>query len=103
MSEAAAVRPHLLRWFDSRRIVFWHDPEGQYAPEVDGLDLPGIHTIRVANDEFAVKNQLLHAEPEGKFLVYRSGRLPSGIGDWCVGAAQVNPGGVLAETEAVAE
>ena len=66
MSDAAAVRPHLLRWFDSRRVVFWHDPEGQYRRDVDGLDLPGIHTICVANDEFAVKNRLLHDEPEGQ-------------------------------------
>ena len=82
MSDAATVRPHLLRWFDSRRVVFWHDPEGQYAADIDNLDLPGIHTIRVANDEFAVKNRLLHDEPETKFLVYRSGQVPSVIGDW---------------------
>lgn len=82
MSDAATVRPHLLRWFDSRRVVFWHDPEGQYAGDVESLDLPGIRTIRVANDEFAVKNRLLHDEPESKFLVYRSGQVPSGIGDW---------------------
>lgn len=82
MSDAAAVRPHLLRWFDSRRVVFWHDPEGQYAADLDGLNLPGIQTIRVANDEFAVKNRLLHGDPEGKFLVYRSGQVPTGIGNW---------------------
>ncbi|TCC44031.1 BREX-1 system phosphatase PglZ type A [Kribbella capetownensis] len=82
MSDATAVRPHLLRWFDSRRVVFWHDPEGQYAADLDSLDLPGIQAICVANDEFAVKNRLLHDEPEGKFLVYRSGQVPSGIGDW---------------------
>ncbi len=82
MSDAATVRPHLLRWFDTRRVVFWHDPEGQYAADLDSLDLPEIETIRVANDEFAVKNRLLHDEPEGKFLVYRSGQVPSGIGDW---------------------
>lgn len=82
MSDVATVRPHLLRWFDSHRVVFWHDAEGQYAADIDSLDLPGIQTIRVANDEFAIKNQLLHDEPEGKFLVYRSGRLPDGIGNW---------------------
>ncbi|WP_329484228.1 BREX-1 system phosphatase PglZ type A [Kribbella sp. NBC_01484] len=82
MSDAATVRPHLLRWFDSRRVVFWHDPDGQYAADLDGLELQGTQTIRVANDEFAVKNRLLHDEPEGKFLVYRSGALPSGIGNW---------------------
>src|SRR5450755_862904 len=82
MSETATVRPHLLRWFDSRRVVFWHDPDGQYAADLDGLDLPGIQMIRVANDEFAVKNRLLHDEPDSKFLVYRSGAVLSGIGNW---------------------
>jgi uncharacterized protein (TIGR02687 family) len=82
MTDTATVRPHLLHWFESRRVVFWHDPEGQYAAGVDELDLAGIETIRVANDEFAVKNRLLHDEPEGRFLVYRSGQVPSGIGNW---------------------
>ncbi|MGW3959131.1 BREX-1 system phosphatase PglZ type A [Amycolatopsis sp. NPDC005003] len=82
MSDAATVRPHLLRWFDSRRVVFWHDAEGRYAAEIDGLDLPGIQTIRVANDEFSIKNRLLRDKPEGKFLVYRSGRVPGGVGNW---------------------
>lgn len=82
MSDAATVRPHLLRRFDSHRVVFWHDPEGQYAADLDGLDLSGIQTIEVANNEFAIKYRLLHDEPKGKFLVYRSGQVPSGIGDW---------------------
>lgn len=82
MSDATTVRPHLLRWFDSRRIVFWHDPDGQYAADLDGLDLPGVQTIRVSNDEFGIKNRLLQDEPEGKFLVYRSGSVPTGIGNW---------------------
>lgn len=82
MTDAATVRPHLLRWFDSRRVVFWHDPDGQYAADLDSLDLPGIEIIRVANDEFAIKNRLLHDEPREKFLVYRSGQVPIGIGNW---------------------
>jgi uncharacterized protein (TIGR02687 family) len=82
MSEAATVRPHLLRWFDSHRVVFWHDANGQYTSDLDSLDLASVQTIRVANDEFGVKNRLLHDEPDGKFLVYRSGQLPAGIGNW---------------------
>ena len=82
MSDTATVRPHLLRWFDSHRVVFWCDRDGQYAADLDGLDLPGIQTIRVANDEFGIKNRLLHGEPDGRFLVYRSGELPTGIGNW---------------------
>ncbi|MFE0025435.1 BREX-1 system phosphatase PglZ type A [Amycolatopsis sp. NPDC059021] len=82
MSDVTSVRPHLLRWFDSRRIVFWHDPDGQYIEDLDSLDLPGVQTIRVSNDEFGIKNRLLRDEPKGKFLVYRSGPVPSGIGNW---------------------
>jgi uncharacterized protein (TIGR02687 family) len=82
VSDIAAVRPHLERWFESRRVIFWHDPEGQYAAALDGLELPGVKTIRVANDEFAVKNLLLQDQLTGKFLVYRSGEVPTGIGNW---------------------
>jgi uncharacterized protein (TIGR02687 family) len=82
VSTVAAVRPHLERRFESYRIVFWHDPEGQYAEDLDGLDLPGVQTIRIANNEYGIKNRLLHDEPKGKFLVYRSGQVPAGIGNW---------------------
>jgi uncharacterized protein (TIGR02687 family) len=82
MSDTATVRPHLLRWLDSHRVVFWHDPDGQYADDLDSLDLPGVQTIRVGNDEFGIKNRLLHDEPESGFLIYRSGEVPTGIGNW---------------------
>ncbi|WP_042419821.1 BREX-1 system phosphatase PglZ type A [Streptacidiphilus anmyonensis] len=82
MTEASAVRFHLKRRFDTHRVVFWHDPEGEYAAELDSLDLDGIEIVRVANDEYAVKSWLLHLEPEAKFLVYRSGTVPTGIGNW---------------------
>ena len=39
MSDASTVLPHLERWFKSHRVVFWHDPDGQYAADLDGLDL----------------------------------------------------------------
>lgn len=82
MSETSAVRPHLMRRFETQRVVFWHDPEGEYAADLDALDLEGVQTLRVTNDEYAVKNRLLHQEPKAKFLVYRSGAVPTGIGNW---------------------
>ncbi|MDQ0030892.1 BREX-1 system phosphatase PglZ type A [Arthrobacter bambusae] len=77
-----AIRPHLERRFVDHRIVFWHDPEGQFASDLDSLDLPGVTTIRVGNDEYTIKNRLLHHNPEDKFLVYRSRRVPGGIDNW---------------------
>jgi len=76
------LRDHLLRRFDERRVVFWHDPQGQHSAEFDSLDLPGVTTVRVANNEYAIKNRLLHDRPDDKFLVYRSGPVTSGVGNW---------------------
>ena len=82
MSEVASVRPHLERRFEYYRVVFWHDPEGQYAGDLDNLELPGVQTIRVANNEYGIKSRLLHDEPTSKFLLYRSGQVPAGVGNW---------------------
>ena len=78
----AAVRPHLERRFETQRVVFWHDPDGEYAADLDTLGLEDVQTLRVNNDEYAVKNRLLHQVPKSKFLVYRSGAVPTGIGNW---------------------
>ena len=82
MTSLAALIPHLERRFLDHRVVFWHDPEGQYAADLDGLDLSDVTVVRVANDEYAIKNRLLHDQPTGKFLVYRPGTVPAGIGNW---------------------
>lgn len=82
MSAASAVLPHLERRFVDHRVVFWHDPEGQYASDLDSLNLHGVTTLRVANDEYGIKRRILHDQPKDKFLVYRSGHVPAGIGNW---------------------
>ena len=82
MTDAASLVPHLERRFRDRRVVFWHDPESQYASVIDSLSLPGVTTLRVANDEYAIKHRLLQQQPTDKFLVYRSGTVPGGVGNW---------------------
>lgn len=34
MSPLTAVLPHLEQRFESQRLVFWHDAEGEYGAEV---------------------------------------------------------------------
>ena len=82
MSNVAQLLPHLERCYESHRIVFWHDQDGEYEADLDSLDLPGVQTIKVANDEYAIKHRLLQLEPEGKFLLYRGGNVPGGVGNW---------------------
>ncbi len=78
----SSIRDHLEKRFDTQRVVFWHDPDGDYASDLDALGLDGVETVRVENDEYAVKNRLLHDAPKSKFLVYRAGTVPPGIGNW---------------------
>jgi uncharacterized protein (TIGR02687 family) len=82
MTEASAVRAHLERRFETHRVVFWHDPDGEYSADLGVLDLTDVLTVRVANDEFSIKSRLLHDDPTTKFLIYRSGVVPAGIDNW---------------------
>lgn len=82
MSSLSAVLPYLEQKFDSQRLVFWHDACGEYAAAIEALDLSGVTVICVENNEYAVKNRVLHDEPAGKFLVYRGALVPPGTGNW---------------------
>ncbi|WP_454226060.1 hypothetical protein [Propioniciclava flava] len=66
MSSLSAVLPHLEQRFDSQRLVFWHDADGEYAAQLYVLVLSDVTTVRVENNEYAVKNRVLHDEPAGQ-------------------------------------
>lgn len=82
MSSLKAVLPHLEQRFQSKRLVFWHDVEGEYTSDLSALNLAGITTLRVENNEYAVKNRVLQEQPTSKFLIYRAGHVPSGTENW---------------------
>lgn len=81
MSDLTSVNDALRNRFASQRIVFWHDPAGEYAAELDSLELDAVNLIRVDNNEFGVKNRIL-ADNLGRHLVYRAGEVARGTGDW---------------------
>ena len=61
--------------------MFWHDPAGEYAADLDALDLGAVNVIRIEDNEFGAKHTLL-ADHVSKYLVYRSGDVPRGTGNW---------------------
>jgi uncharacterized protein (TIGR02687 family) len=69
---------------DGRHVAFWHDPTGEYEERLDDLaaELSNVKVIRVAGNEFAIKNRLLQQERNQHFIVYRKGEIPSGVGNW---------------------
>ena len=54
-----------------RRIVFWHDEDGEFADEVDELGLPGVSFVKLTGrNNFAVKKLLSADDLTGDYLVY---------------------------------
>ncbi|SFI31261.1 MULTISPECIES: BREX-1 system phosphatase PglZ type A [Microbacterium] len=81
MTDLNSVQDALLGRLASTRVVFWHDPAGEYAADLDALDLGPVNVIRVEDNEFGVKNAIL-ADHVSKHLVYRRGDLPRGTANW---------------------
>ncbi|PPH10479.1 BREX-1 system phosphatase PglZ type A [Rathayibacter sp. AY1G1] len=82
MSEIAGVREHLARRFIAQRVVFWQDPNDEYSTDLDKFNLPGVSVIEVANNEYMIKNLLLHRDSTRKFLVYMKGAAITGTDNW---------------------
>ena len=82
MSQLAAVRAHLQGRFEQERVVVWHDPDGSYVDELDDLTPDGVTILRVVNDEFVLKHRVLREDLSSKFLLYRSGQIPTGTSNW---------------------
>ena len=57
--------------FHKRRIVFWHDEDGEFADQVDELDLPGVKIIKLTGrNNFSVKKLLSADDLTSDYLVY---------------------------------
>ncbi|HPH11012.1 MAG TPA: BREX-1 system phosphatase PglZ type A [Thermotogota bacterium] len=57
--------------FYKRRIVFWHDEDGEFSGGVDELDLPGVSVVKLTgSNNFAVKKLLTADDFTSDYLVY---------------------------------
>ncbi|OHU03667.1 TIGR02687 family protein [Mycobacteroides chelonae] len=81
MTELNSVKDAINSRLATQRVVFWHDPSGEYDAEVEALELGAVNVIRVHGNEFGVKSTIL-ADHGTKHLVYRSGEIPRGTGNW---------------------
>ena len=71
---------------DGARLVFWHDPNGEFADYVErGLE-GGISNVQVldvaAVGGLSAKLRLEREDPLAKFLVYTRGEVPPAAEDW---------------------
>lgn len=72
----------LSRLFEKHRIVFWYDSKQELRQDFESLDLPEIEKREIANNEFAIKHEMLRAFPDQKFLLYHDGPQPADLENW---------------------
>lgn len=80
------IQTELMRLFegagDAGRVVVWHDPDGEFAESVEGLDLPGIELmVESENELFSLKRALNEDLAGRRILLYRP-RERHLEGDW---------------------
>lgn len=66
----------------NRRIVFWEDPDSDYAGAVPDMSISGATIVDATGHELATKRRVLRTEPDGKFIIYRSGAIPAPAEDF---------------------
>lgn len=72
-----------LNDFYRRRIIFWHDPDGEFSSFVDELHLDGVKMLRLTEtNSFAAKKLLLNDDTESNYLVYSPIAYPDERDDW---------------------
>ncbi len=71
---------------DGERLVFWHDPNGEFADYIEsGLagDLANVQVLDVATvGGLSAKLRLEREDTAGKYLVYSKGEIPPAEEDW---------------------
>jgi uncharacterized protein (TIGR02687 family) len=82
MSKMPTISSHLADRFSGQRIVVWHDPDGDYAADLHSHLPSDVTVLRIEDNEFAVKHRVLREDTTTRFLLYRSGPVAKGAGNW---------------------
>ncbi len=60
-----------LKDYYKRRIIFWHDSDGEFSEMLPTLDLPGVKVLRLTgSNNFVAKKTLLEDDTDSNYLVY---------------------------------
>ncbi len=77
------VHESLQNVFQRNRLLFWYDPEGQWAKAFDSFPADGIKKIRVEGTEFGTKVAIHRdPDPQARYLLYFPTERPKDIENW---------------------
>ncbi len=68
---------------EKRRIVFWYDPEGEFAQDIDRFELQGVTLLRLDSmPALEVKARLEIEDGTGRYLLYAPYAQPDNQDNW---------------------
>lgn len=74
---------HQAFFAENHRIVFWYDPEQNFADALNELDLPDVQVLNMqGKSTFGTKLQLELEDTQGKYLLYFPCAEPDAEDDW---------------------
>lgn len=76
------VQTSLIKLFNKHKLIIWYDAEREFEQDFEEMELPGIEKYVVANNEFALKYQVLIARPTQKALIYAKHARPNDDQNW---------------------
>jgi len=77
------ITESLSRLFDSNRVVFWQDVDGEFKESIDQVSLDGVQVVKVGQrSPLEVKFDVELERPHSKFLLYADGQCPPVEVDW---------------------
>ena len=78
------IKSGLTSLYDKgQRIVFWHDPDGEFAEMVPELDLVNVSILRLEETPTLEAKVAIELEcPDTRFLIYETGDQPAPESDW---------------------
>ncbi len=87
------VNAGLQRHYESgSRVVFWHDPDQEFAETLADLELPDTRILRLDKEaSLAVKIEIERDNPKGKYLLYAPFEAPEAKRDWLLDIRKYSP------------
>lgn len=76
-----------------RNIIFWYDEEGQFAHDMERMELTNARILFLQpNNSFQIKYQLEKADPESNYLIYSPLPKPPGRENWLLDIEKYSAG-----------
>ncbi|MFN8577969.1 MAG: BREX-1 system phosphatase PglZ type A [Candidatus Sericytochromatia bacterium] len=76
------IQETLETLYKEHRVIFWYNNNNDFESEYNSLEIDRLKKLKLDNNEFQIKYQVLVAEPENKFLIYSPNPKPDNEDNW---------------------